>query len=137
MRVPGLLSACLVATTLVACSGDPAAPAGSRQGGTPTVLATVEARFTPSAITVPVGGTVTWQFQATPYNVSFRQASGAPSDITGANANTSLARSFPVAGAFVYDCTLHRGMTGTVPVGQSSNQPPPPGEPPPGYPDYP
>jgi len=136
MRSPRLLSACLVPIALVACSGGKSGPTESTQRTTPTVVASAQIRFTPSTITVPVGGTVTWRFEATPHNVTFRPAAGAPSDIGGANANTSVPRSFRVAGTFVYDCTLHPGiMTGSITVGQGSNQPP--GEPPPPYPGYP
>jgi plastocyanin len=132
MRVPRRLSACLVPIAFVACSGGEGGPTESTQRTGPTVVASAAARFTPSTLTVPVNGTVTWRFEATPHNVTFRQAVGAPSNIGGENANTSVPRSFRTAGTFVYDCTLHPGMTGSVTVGQGSNQPP--GEPPPGYP---
>jgi plastocyanin len=132
MRMPGLLSVWLVSVTLVACSGGKGGPTESTQRTGPTVVASAEARFTPSAITVPAGGSVTWRFEATPHNVTFRQAVGAPADIGGANANTSVSRSFRTGGTFLYDCTLHPGMSGAITVGQGSN--PPPGEPPPGYP---
>jgi len=135
MRAPRLLSAWLVPIALAACSGGKAGPTESTQRTGATVVASAQARFTPSVITVPVGGTVTWRFEATAHNVTFRQAVGAPSNIDGANANTSIPRSFSVAGTFVYDCTLHPGMSGSITVGQGSNQPP--GNPPPGYPDYP
>ena len=134
MRIRGVLSACLVAITTVAlgaCSSGDSGPTGSTQRGTPTVVATAQARFNPSAITVPVGGTVTWRFESMPHNVTFRQASGVPSNI-GTNSNASVSRSFALGGTFVYDCTLHPGMSGSVTVGQGSN--PPPGEPGGGYP---
>jgi plastocyanin len=120
MRTLGLLGGCLA--TVVACSSDKAT--GSEQESGATVVASADARFSPSAVTVPLGGTVTWRFEATPHNVMFRVASGAPGDIPGSNANTSVARTFGVAGSYGYDCTLHPGMSGTVTVARETNPPP-------------
>ena len=116
---------------IAACSSDKAT--GTQTGGqqsTPTVLALASIRFSPPSITVPVNSSVTWQFEGTAHNVTFRVATGAPDDIPGANANTSVSRTFNTPGVFAYDCTLHPGMSGSITVGQAPTQPPP--QPPPG-----
>jgi plastocyanin len=48
------------------------------------------------------------------HNVTFIIVNGRPADISGSNANTTIARTFATAGTFGYVCTLHAGMTGTV-----------------------
>ncbi len=69
--------------------------------------------FTPFQVTVPVGGTVRWEFPQRPHNVIFDRKAGAPVDIQS-TANASIARTFALAGTFPYDCTLHPGMSGEV-----------------------
>jgi plastocyanin len=68
--------------------------------------------FTPPAIQVPVGTTVTWRFQdgRVPHNV---QGDGFKSaNLT----NTTFQHRFDRQGTFTYVCTLHAGMTGRVVV---------------------
>jgi plastocyanin len=71
--------------------------------------------FTPPTVVVARNASVTYSFGALLHNVTFRAASGAPANI-GNSTNTTAARSFPTAGDFPFDCTLHAGMTGTVVV---------------------
>ena len=93
-------------------------PGGNTGGGqTPTAANAVTVSndfFTPSAITVPVGTTVTWTWSpdAITHNVTFTD--GTTSGDKGANA--SYSRQFSTAGTFTYRCTIHAGMTGTVTV---------------------
>ncbi|HEU4640980.1 MAG TPA: plastocyanin/azurin family copper-binding protein [Gemmatimonadaceae bacterium] len=77
------------------------------------VTATSGLAFSPSAVDIAVGGTVTWTFQIT-HNVTFETA-GAPSDI-GNTSSGSVSRTFNQAGTFPYQCTIHPGMSGTVRV---------------------
>ena len=83
---------------------------------TNAVTATTSDSFTPGSITVPVGTTVSWTFQAVGHNVTFNTVAGAPPSILGSNANTTLSATFNTAGTFPYQCTIHPGMTGTVTV---------------------
>lgn len=115
------------ATALVAaCGGDggtsptptpptpPTAPAPSS--------ATVEAAgnanvFTPAAVRIARGGTVTWTFPGPrPHNATFQgTATGTPTNVPNMSSGQA-ARTFPTVGEFPYTCTIHPGMNGTVTV---------------------
>ena len=64
--------------------------------------------------TVAVGATVTFDFGSVAHNVFFDAHSGAPPDISGNNANTSVGRTFNTAGSYSYTCHIHPSMHGTV-----------------------
>lgn len=85
---------------------------------TAAVITTVEVAnnsFTPDAITVPQGTTVTWQWQGTTslHNVTF--GAGGPTNIPNMTTG-SAQRTFNTAGTITYQCTNHGGMTGSVTV---------------------
>lgn len=71
--------------------------------------------FQPQAVAIKAGGSVTWSFGSVLHNVTFSAGSPTGGNI-GTVSNTTLSRTFPNAGNFPYDCTLHAGMTGTVVV---------------------
>lgn len=71
--------------------------------------------FSPNAVTIGVGGTVSFVFGSTAHNVFFAGGAGAPSNIPETT-NAVVQRSFPVAGQFNINCTLHAGMTGVITV---------------------
>ncbi|HJU73432.1 MAG TPA: Ig-like domain-containing protein [Gemmatimonadaceae bacterium] len=71
--------------------------------------------FTPFQVTIPVAGTVRWEFPQRAHNVIFEKKAGVPADIQQV-ANTTVSRTFNTAGTFPYDCTLHPGMSGEVVV---------------------
>ena len=72
--------------------------------------------FTPNAVTITKGGTVTWTNEAgtTAHNVTFT-SSGSPSDI-GNMTSGNATRTFNTTGSYSYHCTNHPSMTGTVTV---------------------
>lgn len=114
--MPALAVAALLAAGLVTgCSDDdpnePNPPPASAD-----VTATNGLTFQPGTARVATGGEVTWEFEATGHNVTFDAVAGAPADIGGSNANTSISRSFATAGTFPYECTIHPGMSGSVQV---------------------
>jgi plastocyanin len=78
-----------------------------------TEVAATDNRFTPAAIHVPAGTTVTWRFQDrfVPHDVKGDGfASGEP------QRSGSFAHTFDRPGTYPYRCTLHAGMDGRVVV---------------------
>lgn len=84
----------------------------------PATQATIEmpgAAFSPSAVSIVVGGTVTFVFTALPHNVFFGGGAGRPADIP-VTSNQVIQRTFTTAGQFNINCTLHPGMSGVITV---------------------
>ncbi len=84
----------------------------------PATQATIEmpgAAFSPNAVSVVVGGTVTFVFTALPHNVFFGGGAGKPADIP-ITSNQVIQRTFTAAGQFNINCTLHPGMSGVITV---------------------
>src|SRR3954465_2092810 len=74
-----LLGACGGSTTSVDAPSGPSTPAGE-------VAATPSIRFTPDSISIPRGGSVTFDFGQVAHNVFFDgRQTGAPADIAGEN----------------------------------------------------
>lgn len=113
---------------LVACGGygggNYTAP-GSPSAATATINATDQLAFSPNAVTIAPGGSITFVFGTIGHSVQFDTGTNPPADITGVNANTSISRTFSTAGTFTYHCTIHPQMTGTVIVAATSSNPPP------------
>jgi plastocyanin len=111
-----------LATGLLACGSSstaPRTPTPSPAAG--TVNAVPSLAFTPSTITIAPGGTVTFAFGSVGHNVFFDATPGAPADIPGVNADTSVVRSFASTGTFTFHCHIHAGMTGTVVVAATTS----------------
>lgn len=66
--------------------------------------------FGPESLNVAVGETVTWRFVEGTHNVVFDD------DESDVLSSGTWQRTFDATGTFDYECTLHRGMTGTVVV---------------------
>jgi plastocyanin len=103
-----------------ACGGS-STSTGPMAADTPVAAATVKAtpaiQFTPSAVTIVVGGTVTVDFGSVAHNVFFDNApAGAPANITEPSSDKSATLTFTRAGTFAYNCHIHPGMHGTVVV---------------------
>jgi plastocyanin len=96
--------------------------------GSPTVntVATPNRTFSPAVITIPAGGTVTWQFSAATHNVTFATLKPTGGDIPDTNPGNAVSRTFPTAGTYNYECTWHAGMTGQVVVTGGATPPPTP-----------
>ena len=114
MRFPFMLLAGAVTAALAACSDytgpdDPGTP--------PSATASVSVQddqYVRSAVSVLVGGTVTWTWQGgNQHNVTF--SGGAPASAT--QITGTFNRTFATAGTFTYNCTVHgQAMSGTVTV---------------------
>ncbi len=114
-RIP-TTAALLLALTVLAAGCGSSQPADKAARATPaTGVHDVTARqlaFSPAAIQVPAGTTVTWHFDdgKVPHNV---QGDGFKSpNLT----RTTFQHRFDQPGTFTYVCTLHAGMTGRLVV---------------------
>ena len=112
--VPFALAAVLV---LAGCGGDQGGGNGGADAAPVTGVTQVAAKdnqFTPSAIQVPAGTEVTWEFKDrfVPHDVTGDGFSSGEPQRSG-----SFARTFDRPGTYPYRCTLHDGMTGRVVVG--------------------
>ena len=109
-------------TGLLLCAGNAGAAnvTVTASGTTPTSVA-----FSPDAVTINQGDTVTFTQVSGSHNVMFVGESLAMPSIPGMG--WSFARTFSTPGTFNYYCVPHRtlGMTGTVTV--TAAPPPPPG----------
>ena len=122
-RLLVVLSAAVL--TLDACGGGggdsangPTGPTSPNPPGNPSgpiQTNQVEVRnnvFTPANITVPVNSSVrwTWSSDATAHNVTMGDGSTS-GDKTAGDVFTKV---FAAAGTFIYQCTIHGGMAGSV-----------------------
>ncbi len=80
------------------------------------VDATASLAFDPPTLNTKIGHVVTFAFGSVGHNIYFDAAAGAPANIPGVNANTSVARTFDTAGTFTYTCHIHPYMQGKVVV---------------------
>jgi plastocyanin len=104
----GTVQSALVTVTVTGGGG------GGPNPSTATVSATANNTFVPATVTIAPGGTVTWTF-VIEHNVTFGTNEPTGGDIPN-TASGSVSRTFPNAGTYPYDCTLHPGMSGTVNV---------------------
>ena len=117
LYVPRLGARALAAALVLAgCGGD----GGGRAEAAPvtgvTQVAAKDNRFSPAAIQVPAGTTVTWTFEdgLIPHDVKADSfSSGEPRRDGG------FTHTFDQPGTYPYRCTLHDGMTGRVVVTES------------------
>jgi len=107
---------------LAACGGSGGtAPTTVPSAPPPTsgaiVNATPQIAFSPAALSVTQGGTVTFAFGAVGHNVYFdNDPAGAPQNIPGVNSNTNVDRVFGTAGVYTFTCHIHPEMHGTITV---------------------
>lgn len=73
--------------------------------------------FSPNNVRIRQGGTVQFNFTATPHSVIFTERAGRPENIQSLTANTTEERTFEVAGVYAYQCgDPAHVMTGTITV---------------------
>jgi plastocyanin len=113
---PAAVLAALVTSACFSEAPPPAAPPGPIAPMTAAVEAgSATNTFTPSAVTIAKGGTVTWTIGTRRHNVVFFANPAAPAGIEAATGVTA-SRTFPQTGTYPYNCSLHAGMTGIVNV---------------------
>ena len=72
--------------------------------------------FTPAAVRLVRGGTVTWtNTSGLTHNVTFAAVPGAPANVPD-HVEGQNARTFPTAGTFAFRCSFHDTMSGTITV---------------------
>jgi len=116
--------ALVVATIGLSACGGGTEPVGGNGPGNPigpsgqcpsTTSVTVQNDFfSPSCARVAVGGTVTWTWGSNAsngHNVTFATGQNSATMTSG-----TFDRSFPTAGTFAYECTIHQGMDGEIRV---------------------
>jgi plastocyanin len=113
LLVPAVLAAAIV---LAGCGsgGEDSSGGGAAAPVTGvTEVAAKDNRFTPAAIQVPAGTTVTWRFKDgfVPHDV---EADGFTSG--DPQRKGTFAHTFDRPGTYPYRCTVHDGMTGRVVV---------------------
>lgn len=120
IRSLALFAVTCFAASACGASGYASTSPSSTPPNTPPVAdqvnATASLAFDPPTLTTQVGHAVTFAFGSVGHNVFFDPATGAPGNITGVNANTSVTRTFDTAGTFTYTCHIHPYMQGKVVV---------------------
>jgi len=105
----------LAAVVLAGCGGDGGGNGGADAAPVTGVaeVAAKDNQFTPPAIEVPAGTTVTWAFEDgfVPHDVTADGFSSGDPQRSG-----SFTHTFDQPGTYPYRCTLHDGMTGRVVV---------------------
>jgi plastocyanin len=107
------------ATVNVTVGGTTTPPVPPDNPGPPltATVTTPGESFSPAAVTIRTGGTVTWQFTgSTRHNVTFNGTAPTGGNIPDTNAGGSAQRTFATAGTYNYTCTRHDGMNGSVTV---------------------
>lgn len=107
-----------VATQAPASTPAPESPAGGEPspapGGAVVEVSIAGFAFSPAAVTVNVGGTVTWTHaDGAPHTVT---ADGGAFESARMGQGDTFSNTFPAAGSFPYHCAIHPSMTGTVTV---------------------
>ena len=95
--------------------------AASQPGG--VTVTTPNNSFSPANVTIPVGGTVTWQIAGSTHNVTFSGTGPTGGSIGDTPSGSSVTRTFPAPGTYNYQCTRHSGMSGSVTVQGGSGPP--------------
>jgi plastocyanin len=122
MQLRYVIAALLLSASLGCGSygGSPTTPTGGNNGGasgTPVSIVSgasvkTTTAYSPSPISVAVGGTVTW----TNNDSTTHTATSNVFDSGAIAPGASFSYKFPAAGTYTYHCTIHPGMVGTVNV---------------------
>jgi plastocyanin len=107
-------------TGRVIVSGDGTGTGGGDTGGGTTppaaTVRTTATAFTPEEVTVAPGSTVRWEIAGATHNITFEDDAPPGGNVPDTPAGASVTRTFPSAGSYDYECTLHPGMRGRIRV---------------------
>lgn len=108
----------------------PGTPPNTPTDTTPTApmsatVTTPDRAFSPAAVTIAAGGTVTWQITDEDHDLTWIGAAPPGGDAPRTEEGSSISRTFPTAGTYRYQCAKHadKGMAGTVEVVGTGNPP--------------
>lgn len=91
-------------------------PPSAPPAGSAATVTTPNSTFSPADVSIPTGGTVTWQFSGTRHNVVFQGAAPVGGNIPDQDPGASVSRTFTAPGSYSYFCARHSGMTGRITV---------------------
>jgi plastocyanin len=113
-----VITASLLVVLMVGCKSDSSSPTAPSSGSPPPASNTVSMAgntFSPSALTVAVHATVTWNNNSSITHTSTSDIAG-KWDTGNISAGSTAHTIFDSTGTFHYHCTIHPGMTGTITV---------------------
>jgi plastocyanin len=110
---------CRAAAVLGVCIAACAVQAPAAFAANQSVSLTNSDSFSPAAVTVAPGDTVTWNWAGSSHNVT-ADSGQADTFSSGTKKTGTFAKTFNTVGRFTYRCTLHSGMTGSVTVSSST-----------------
>jgi plastocyanin len=93
------------ANVIVTAPSTPTAPSSATVQG-------VDDAFSPSAVTIATGGTVTWTMVDEEHDVTWTGAAPTGGNIGRMDRGRSVSRTFPNAGSYAYTCSRHDGKHG-------------------------
>src|SRR4051812_44134368 len=112
------------AAMVCAVVGTLALVVGSAQAATTSVDVSSD-KFTPKAVTVNQGDTVTWTWSSGTHNVTSTTPAGVLKSGNLSKPATYSHTFTETPGTYQYECTKHGGMTGTITVVGADSTPPP------------
>jgi plastocyanin len=124
MRYPQVLIVALLAIGCGGGGGDSTGPTGNGgNGGGNQLSANVNmvgrTAFDPAQVNLKVGGKVTYiNNTGITHNVTYTSTNPTPPDNIPNFNSGSQTSTFPTAGTFSYECSIHPAMKGTVTVAQ-------------------
>jgi plastocyanin len=109
----------LIAAVVLAVAGVATADQSPAPGPSPYLVEISNNAFSPSALSVPVGSTVTWK-NDDPYahTVTMQGKNGFDSGNLGSG--QTFSETFTAPGSYAYSCSIHPSMTGTITVTKAS-----------------
>lgn len=118
-RIPQLVvgagAAVLLAVSAVGFLGRASSGGDVDAGGSPGSVAIAGFRFDPEATSVEIGTRVTWT-NADDFTHNVTSDGDGPLDSGDIAAGATYGATFDAPGTYVYSCTLHPDMTGTIEV---------------------
>ena len=111
-RIASLVSLVLLFSTIFFSCSKSNSGTGNNSPAAPNSVSIINMAFTPATITVTVGATVTWKNNDNMTHTVTADDNSFDSGNIGTG--SSFAKTFSTAGSFLYHCTIHPSMTGTV-----------------------